>query len=88
VPTDDGHRASESPRRNERSDTRHRGPHPAAAVDPERSIDAIVDEDALDAALTIAPRGALAWAISAVVLMFVAWLALYFLLFIPRGPIA
>lgn len=41
----------------------------------------------LDTALEEAPRGALAVSAIAVGLLMVGWLGMYFLVFLPRGPV-
>jgi hypothetical protein len=84
-----GKRAAETPRMPARPGSgRHSGPHPASAVDPERSIDPVADEAALDDALAMTPRGTLVVAVTAVALMLLGWLLLYFLVFLARGPVA
>jgi hypothetical protein len=42
---------------------------------------------ALEAAFDEAPRGALVVAGIAVILLMIGWLGMYFLVFLPRGPI-
>jgi hypothetical protein len=42
---------------------------------------------AVEAALEEAPRGALVVAGIAVILLMIGWLGMYFLVFLPRGPI-
>ena len=69
------------------STARHHGPHPSSAADPERTADPAMDDDALDEVMKVVPRGALTLAIAALSLMLTAWLLLYFLLFLPRGPL-
>ena len=69
------------------STARHHGPHPSSAADPERTVDPALDDDALDEVMKVVPRGALTLAMTALSLMFAAWLLLYFLLFLPRGPL-
>jgi hypothetical protein len=50
-----------------------------------------LDEDddlaALEEALKEAPRGAIAVAGTAVVLLMICWLAIYLLVFLPRGTV-
>jgi hypothetical protein len=46
-----------------------------------------IDADTAAASLKHGPRGALFLASVSVGLLFIGWLAFYFLLFIPRGPI-
>ena len=59
--------------------------HHSAAVQPEH-VGAPISADAAKA-LRNGPMGALAVASIAAALLFVGWLAFYFLLFMPRGPI-
>lgn len=47
-----------------------------------------VSEAQLEQALKIAPKGALALAGTALALLMLAWLLLYFLVFLPRGAIS
>ena len=60
--------------------------HHSAAASPEH-VAAPIDTDAALAALRHGPRGALFVAAVAVSLILAGWLAFYFLLFLPRGPI-
>lgn len=46
-----------------------------------------IEDDAATASLKQGPRGALFVAGISVALLFIGWLAFYFLLFLPRGPI-
>jgi hypothetical protein len=46
-----------------------------------------VEERALEEALEQAPRGAFALAGAAVALLILAWLAIYFFIFLPRGQV-
>jgi len=62
------------------------GTHHSAAALPEHVAAPISSEDAA-AALRQGPRGALLVAGIAVAFLLVGWLAFYFLLFLPRGPI-
>ena len=66
----------------ELSTSRH---HSAAAL-PEHVADPIGTDAALEA-LKHGPRGALFVATISVSLLLMSWLAFYFLLFLPRGPI-
>jgi hypothetical protein len=59
--------------------------HHSAALRPERAAEPI-DVDAAKA-LRNGPIGALVVASIAAALLFVGWLAFYFLLFMPRGPV-
>ena len=60
------------------------GPHPRAATSPE--YDAALS-DAQAATLKGVPRGAFVVAGISVGLLFLGWLAFYFLLFMPRGSV-
>ncbi|HEV3109375.1 MAG TPA: hypothetical protein VGY99_02690 [Candidatus Binataceae bacterium] len=60
--------------------------HSSAAYLPEHVAAPIRAEEAAEA-LKNGPMGALVIASIAVGLLFIGWLAFYFLLFIPRGPI-
>jgi hypothetical protein len=57
-------------------------PHDSAAAQPEH-----VAAEAAAAMLKNGPRGALLVSAIAVGLLFIGWLAFYFFLFLPRGPI-
>jgi hypothetical protein len=46
-----------------------------------------ISEAELDRALRIAPRGAFALTGIAVGILLLAWLGVYFFVFLPRGPI-
>jgi len=46
-----------------------------------------VGEKDLERALQVVPRGAAALAGAAVALILIAWLLIYFLVFLPRGPV-
>jgi hypothetical protein len=59
---------------------------PSAADDPDDVSDP-VSTAALDAALERVPQGALALAALSVGTLLVAWLLVYFLVFLPRGAI-
>ena len=61
-------------------------PHQSAADRLEHVAAPITPEEAAEA-LRRGPRGALLVAGIAVALIFIGWLAFYFFLFIPRGPI-
>jgi hypothetical protein len=61
-------------------------PHDAAADRPEL-IAAPVGADQAAQALRNGPIGALVVAAIAVAVLFIGWIAFYFLLFLPRGPI-
>jgi hypothetical protein len=61
-------------------------PHRSAAHLPE-NVAAPIGAQAAAEALKGGPRGALLMAAVAVGLMFIGWLAFYFLLFVPRGPV-
>jgi hypothetical protein len=60
--------------------------HHSAAASPNH-VAAPIDSDAAAAALKHGPRGALFVAGISVSLILAGWLAFYFLLFLPRGPI-
>jgi hypothetical protein len=60
-------------------------PHHSAAARPEHAAPIGPDEAAQ--ALRNGPVGALVVASIAVALLFIGWMAFYFLLFLPRGPI-
>ena len=62
------------------------GTHHSAAASPEH-VAAPIDTDAALEALRHGPRGALFVATISVSLLLMSWLAFYFLLFLPRGPI-
>ncbi|MGD9738790.1 MAG: hypothetical protein AB7O56_07150 [Bauldia sp.] len=47
-----------------------------------------VAEDDLDRVLKVVPRGAAALAGAAVVIILLAWLFVYFAVFLPRGPVS
>jgi hypothetical protein len=59
---------------------------PSAAAAEERIIEA-VDAGATASALEHGTRGALVVAGVSVALLFIGWLAFYFLLFMPRGSV-
>ena len=61
-------------------------PHRSAAGSMEHGTEPI-SGDALTESLQHGPRGALVVAGIAVALLFIGWLAFYFLLFMPRGSI-
>jgi hypothetical protein len=63
-----------------------REPHHSAADSPEH-VARPIDRDAALLALKDGPRGALVIASIAVGLLFLGWLAFYFLLFLPRGSV-
>jgi hypothetical protein len=60
--------------------------HASAAHLPEHVAAPIRADQAVEA-LRNGPRGALVIAGIAVAILFIGWLAFYFLLFLPRGPI-
>ena len=62
------------------------GSHHSAAASPEH-VAAPISSDAAAEALRHGPRGALAVAAISVSLILAGWLAFYFLLFLPRGPV-
>ena len=60
--------------------------HQPAADRVEHGTDAVRLEEAAKA-LRSGPTGALAVASISVAVLFIGWIAFYFLLFLPRGPI-
>ena len=60
--------------------------HRSAAASPKQPAQQIEAEMAAQA-LRDGPRGALILAGTAVALLFIGWLAFYFLLFLPRGSV-
>ena len=62
------------------------GRHHSAAALPEH-VAAPIDSDAAARALRHGPRGALLVSSIAAAILLLGWLAFYFLLFLPRGPI-
>jgi hypothetical protein len=61
-------------------------PHHSAAARPEHVAAPIASDEAAQA-LRNGAVGALVVASIAVALLFIGWMAFYFLLFLPRGPI-
>jgi hypothetical protein len=61
-------------------------PHHSAAAEPELVAVPIGSSEAADA-LRNGPVGALVVSTIAVAILFIGWMAFYFLLFLPRGPI-
>jgi hypothetical protein len=61
-------------------------PHDSAAHLPEH-VAAPIGPDEAAQALRNGPNGALLVSVIAVALLFIGWMAFYFLLFLPRGPI-
>jgi hypothetical protein len=61
-------------------------PHPSAASSPQH-VHAPISTAAAVEALRDGPRGARLISAIAVAALFIAWLAFYFLLFLPRGAI-
>jgi hypothetical protein len=59
---------------------------PSAERRPEELSNAVTEAD-LAKVLEIVPKGALALAGGALGLLMLAWLAVYFLVFLPRGPV-
>jgi hypothetical protein len=60
--------------------------HHSAATRPEH-IAGPIDAQTVAAMLKNGPKGALLVSAIAVGLLFIGWMAFYFLLFLPRGPI-
>ena len=57
------------------------------ALQPHDDPDSPEELAALDAALNEAPRGALAVAGTAVILLMLCWFAMYLFVFLPRGTV-
>ena len=60
---------------------------PSAADRPQNVAD-LVTEDDLQRVLNDVPRGAFALCALAVALVLIFWLAIYFGVFLPRGPVS
>ncbi len=60
--------------------------HHSAAAQPEH-VAMPIDAETVAALLKHGPKGALLVSGIAVGLLFIGWMAFYFLLFLPRGPI-
>ncbi|MEP7131056.1 MAG: hypothetical protein ABI770_08000 [Sphingomicrobium sp.] len=58
--------------------------YPAGAHD---YASATEEKARLEAAMDEAPRGAAVLSLAAVALLLIGWLGLYFLVFLPRGPV-
>ena len=58
-----------------------------SASDLRDSVDAPTSADGAAKALSNGPHGALLVSAIAVALLLIGWMAFYFLLFLPRGPI-
>ena len=65
----------------------HPEEHHQSAAHRSDNVAAPIGSDEAAKALKNGPRGALLIASIAVALLFLAWMAFYFFLFIPRGPI-
>ena len=63
-------------------------PKQSPAADKAVDVSDPVDEAALERILKTVPQGALALAGTALGLLILAWLAVYFLVFLQRGPIS
>ena len=61
-------------------------PHPSSAARAEYVAAPIASDEAAQA-LRNGPVGALVVAAIAVALLLIGWMAFYFLLFLPRGPV-
>ena len=61
-------------------------PHHSAAARPEH-VAAPIGPDEAARALSKGPIGALVVSAIAVGLLFIGWMAFYFFLFLPRGPV-
>lgn len=62
-------------------------PEPSAAARPQDVADDVREEDLLRV-LQDVPRGAFALCAIAVALLIILWLAIYFGVFLPRGPVS
>ena len=60
---------------------------PSAATRPQDVSDPVSEAD-LERVLTDVPRGALVLCAIAVALLLAGWLAIYFGIFLPRGPVS
>ena len=60
---------------------------PSAAQRPENVADPVDDAAALERALAVVPRGAVALAGTALGLVMLGWLFVYFFVFLPRGAV-
>jgi hypothetical protein len=60
---------------------------PSAADQPQNVADSIREED-LERVLNDVPRGAFVLCAIVVALLLVFWLAIYFGVFLPRGPVS
>ena len=60
---------------------------PSAADQPQNVSDSVREED-LERVLKDVPRGAFALCAIVVALLLVFWLAIYFGVFLPRGPVS
>ena len=60
---------------------------PSSAARPAEVSNPVAERD-LERALEVVPRGAAALCGLAVALLIVAWLAVYFGVFLPRGPVS
>jgi hypothetical protein len=58
-----------------------------SAADPAEHVAVPIGPDEAAEALKNGPVGALVVASIAVALLFIGWMAFYFLLFLPRGPV-
>ena len=58
-------------------------------IEPHDNLDGHPEDDlaALEEALQEAPRGAIAVAGTAVILLMICWLAIYLFVFLPRGTV-
>jgi hypothetical protein len=62
-------------------------PEPSAAARPQDVADDVREDD-LQRVLQVVPRGAFALCAIAVALLIIFWLAIYFGIFLPRGPVS
>ncbi len=72
--------------RPERGTTMYPYDEPSAADRPE-DVEDRVNEDDLDRVMAEVPRGAMALAGVALLVLMLFWLVIYFGVFIPRGPV-
>lgn len=64
----------------------HPSDQPSAAQQPGDVSDPVREDD-LERVMDEVPKGALALSAAALALLMVSWLAIYFGVFIPRGPV-
>lgn len=64
-----------------------RAAEPSASALHDRDIDDGITPADLERVMQVVPQGALALAGTAIVLLMLCWLAIYFLIFLPRGSV-